>query len=395
MRRIFASEPDLQSSPRSVTWQSLVVAVIAAAVDVTYIVVSGIFADAPVAAAAVVILMTAADLALAAPPSTVAAVAVLQAVTRVIACLLLYSHGRAAGLRDIGIVVAGYRTGAWLSNRTSAVIIPVMIVSAACACVLNSAYANDWRILLAISASNGIVPWLVGRYTAVGGRHVFELKQRARLRQQEHRLAMAEALADEREAIARDLHDVISHHVSAMAIHAGAARMALTDSQPEVTRSLSAVEASSRAAMVDLRRQLDLLHGRQDAEDRQAGLANIDELIDSVRNAGLDVDLDVPADPPALPQSVDITVFRIVQELLTNALRHGDGAARLNVQQHVDQLVIIESNAVAAEPYSGDSLHRGLDGIRRRAELFGGTVECGVDDEDQWRTVVFLPIGAS
>ena len=101
-----------------------------------------------------------------------------------------------------------------------------MIVSAACACVLNSAYANDWRILLAISASNGIVPWLVGRYTAVGGRHVFELKQRARLRQQEHRLAMAEALADEREAIARDLHDVISHHVSAMAIHAGAARMA-------------------------------------------------------------------------------------------------------------------------------------------------------------------------
>lgn len=204
---------------------------------------------------------------------------------------------------------------------------------------------------------------------------------------------MDRALADEREAIARDLHDVISHHVSAVGIHAGAARMALAGDHDATRRSLAAVESSSRAAMEDLRRQLDLLHGRADAGDRQPGLANIEELVDSVRAAGLAVEVDLPADGPHLPQSLDVTVYRIVQELLTNALRHGDGTARLTVRHLPAQVQIEASNPISAQSYSGESLHRGLDGMRRRADLFGGSVECSVD-ENRWRTTVSLPIGA-
>lgn len=385
-----SADPTLERVRRSLTTQSLLVGVFAAIVDVTYFWVSGISADAPLAAVGTAAVLVATDLALAAPPRTAGVVAVVQAVTRLLTCWLLYAHGRAAGFSDIGILVAGYRAGAWLSMRASLLIVPLLAVAAGWAAVLNAA-GRDWRLLLIIAFSNGVVPWLVGRYTAAGGAYVTELEQRDRRRAHEQRLALDRALADEREAIARDLHDVIAHHVSAIGIHAGAARMALRDSQPAVTDSLSAVESSSRAAMVDLRRQLDLLHGREDAGDRQPGLANIDELIDSVTNAGLTVQLDVPGEGLTLPPSLDVTVYRIVQELLTNALRHGDGTARLQVRPAGALLQIAQSNPIAVQPYSGDSLHRGLDGIRRRAELFGGALECGADDRN-WRAVVSLPI---
>jgi signal transduction histidine kinase len=373
--------------------QSLLVGLIVAAVDVTYLLVSGIYSDAPVSATVLLVVLVAADLALAAPPSTVLAIAVVQAVVRVVACLVLHGYGRAGGYGDIGILVAGYRAGAWLSTRASLLIVPLLLAAEGWATIL-IAFARDWQMLLIVVVSNVIAPWLVGRYTATGGAYVTELEQRDRRRHHEHRVAVDKALADEREAIARDLHDVISHHVSAIGIHAGAARMALAngapDSQPAVTSSLSAVESSSRAAMVDLRRQLDLLHGNDAAGDRQPGLANIEELIDSVGKAGLAVELVVPTESAVLPQSLDVTVFRIVQELLTNALRHGDGTARLEVRHQSDLLVIVASNPIASQPYSGDSLHRGLNGIRRRAELFGGTLDCGGDE--QWRAVISLPI---
>lgn len=396
-----ASDADttLESVRRSLARQSLLalqVGVIAAAVDLAYFSISGIYAVTPVLATAAAALILGADLALAAPPSTVAVVAVVQAVTRLMACWLLYDHGRAGTFGAIGIVVAGYRAGAWLSNRASLLVVPLLVTAVSWAPILNATVAHDHRLFPIVVVSNGIMPWLVGRFTAAGSAYVTELEQRDRRRHHEHHIAMEKALTDEREAIALDLHDVISHHVSAIGIHAGAARMALAshppDNQPAVTKSLSAVESCSRAAMVDLRRQLNLLHGNHDASDRQPGLANIDELIDSVRKAGLAVELVVPTDTAVLPQSLDVTVFRIVQELLTNALRHGDGTTRLEVHYQGDRLVIIQSNPIAPQSYSGDSLHRGLDGIRHRAELFDGTFECDSNGKRHWRAVVSLPI---
>jgi signal transduction histidine kinase len=280
-------------------------------------------------------------------------------------------------------------------------------------------HARDPRLLTIAAVSTGVLPWMVGRYTTARGAYTAELEQREHLRRQEQRAALDRALADEREAIARDLHDVISHHVSAIGIHAGAARLALAadpgDGHAPATRSLAAVEASSRAAMVDLRRQLDLLHGRDEAGRRQPGLADIEELAAHVRTAGLKLELHTPGPDTALPESLDVTVYRIVQEMLTNALRHGNGSAHLQLDKRTDLVVITGTNPVAAQADTGSSLHRGLDGIRRRAELFTGTVEYGIipavarpgsdisgtvtpawdrlESESLWRITVSIPIG--
>ncbi|MGV9712731.1 sensor histidine kinase [Gordonia sp. NPDC003424] len=382
-------ESGLTAVRRSLERQSLLVAFLAAVIDVAIFTSSGIFAAAPLPALAMAMTLAAADLGLAFRPRTTAAVAYIQVITRIGACLLLSHYGVAAGIGDVGVLVAGYRAGAWLPARASATVLPVLMVGVATAAFINGA-AERWWMIPAVAVSNALIPWLVGRYTAAGGAYVTKLE----LQRENDRAALDKALADEREAIARDLHDVISHHVSAIGIHAGAARIAMGSDVDAATRSLEAVETSSRAAMMDLRRQLDILHGRDEAGDLQPGLANISELVESVDQAGLDVELDLPGDVVNLPKSLDVTVYRIVQELLTNALRHGDGSARLEVRRDRSQIVIEESNAVAAEVYTGGSLHRGLDGMRRRAELFDGHVDCGADESGRWHTVVSIPIGA-
>ncbi|WP_245556229.1 sensor histidine kinase [Nocardia cerradoensis] len=451
---------ELRAVRRSLTRQSVAVAVVAALVDAVVFALSGVFAVAPGPASGILVAIVAADLAFAAPPATAAVVAVVQVAIRLAVTVLLHRHGLPVRVADVGFLVAGYRAGAWLSGRASLVTVPVLVLGACGApLIAGGAPAADWRLLLTSAISGGVVPWLVGRYTAGRGAYIAELEQRERLARQQQRTALERALTDEREAIARDLHDVISHHVSAIGIHAGAARLALHGSgaaTAAATRSLSAVESESRAAMVDLRRQLDLLHGREDAA-RQPGMADIDDLVDRVRGAGLE--LTVTTSGAELPRSLDITVYRIVQELLTNALRHGAGSARLTVRNDGTGVEIEQSNPLtgeqvsitsapcvpaaratapldsAATPHGADAVHipvsqrattpatarfrsgrrapmrergpgtraapeattgvhRGLDGIRRRAELFGGRVDHGVAD-GHWRVLVRLPGGRS
>ncbi len=381
---------------RSLARQSLVVAVAAAAVDAAMLTLNGIFAVAPWQATAVLIAIVAADLALAAPPRTAGAVALIQVALRLAEALMLHRHGFA----DVGFLVAGYRAGAWMVGPKSVLTVAAMSAGFAGAHLLiRSNTSHDWRLLLASTVSVGVVPWLVGRYTAARGAYIADLEQQAILREQEQRTALARAVAEERAAIARDLHDVISHHVSAIGIHAGAARIAMADTgNAAATRSLTAVESSSRAAMVDLRRQLDLLHGREEDGQRQPGLADIDDLLDGVRAAGLAVEFTVRGAAVELPDSLNLTLYRIVQEMLTNALRHGDGAhARLIVDYQPNRVVLESTNPLAGTADVGDTAeHRGLSGIRQRAELFGGEMRFGRDDaQTHWYTRVALPIGGS
>ncbi|MGY2028445.1 sensor histidine kinase [Nocardia gipuzkoensis] len=383
---------------RSLARQSVLVAVVAAVIDAVVLGLSGVFAVAPWHTIAAVAAIVAADLALALPPRTAGAVAVTQVLVRLLAVLLLHRHGFPIRVADVGFLVAGYRAGAWLAGPNSVLTMVLLCAGVAGAHLFtDSAAAHDWRILLAATVSAGCVPWLVGRYTAARGAYIADLEQRARLRRQEHQAALERAVSEERAAIARDLHDVISHHVSAIGIHAGAARLALGGTaDAAAARSLSAVESSSRAAMVDLRRQLDLLHGREDDGQRQPGLADIDGLIEHVRAAGLEVEVTVRGEAIELPDSLNLTLYRIVQEMLTNALRHGDGThARLDVEYLPKRVVLRATNPLAREPAIADtSVPRGLNGIRRRAELFGGELDYG-RDATHWRTTVSMPIGGS
>ncbi|MGW2662063.1 sensor histidine kinase [Nocardia tengchongensis] len=383
---------------RSLARQSLLVAAVAAVLDGTQMVMCGAFGLAPVAATILTVATVAADLALAAPAATAAAVAVAQVVVKVSVALFAHHYGITARVFDVGFLVAGYQAGAWLSGVVSVLTVALLAGGALTVNVMAAmAGVNNNPVRLAIAALGaGVVPWLVGRYTAARGAYIAELEQRERLRRQEQRAALDRALADEREAIARDLHDVISHHVSAIGIHAGVARMALSRTDPEAAaRSVHAVESSSRAAMVDLRRQLDLLHGRDDEGQRQPGLADIDDLVQRVRDAGLTVRVQVTGEAPVLPESLDVMLYRVVQEMLTNALRHGGDPADLEIAYRPGLVEVHEANPIAAHPPTGD-VHRGLDGIRRRVELFDGTLDYGPNPSGtHWAIRVSVPIGAA
>lgn len=399
---------------RSLARQSVVVAVVAAIIDVVMLGLGGMFSVAPWPTGVLLVGVAFADLALAGPPRTAGVVALVQVALRLAAALTLNHHGFPARFADVGFLVAGYRAGAWLAGLTSLATMVTLCAGVATTHLLvASAATRDWRLLVAATVSTGCVPWLVGRYTAARSAYLTDLEQRARLREQEHRAALDRAVADERAAIARDLHDVISHHVSAIGIHAGAARLALAEAATTAettaaTGSLTAVEASSRAAMVDLRRQLDLLHGHDDEGVRQPGLADIDGLLDHVRAAGLNVEVTVRGHAVALPDSLGITLYRIVQEMLTNALRHGDGEnARLTVEYRPERVTITAANPIP--PGAGvdhGAVHRGLGGIRRRAELFDGEVHYGTVQFDpapadppahhpHWHITVSIPIGGA
>jgi signal transduction histidine kinase len=223
--------------------------------------------------------------------------------------------------------------------------------------------------------------------------HLDELKQRA----ERERRSAQEAHAEERGRIARDLHDTISHHVSAIGMQAGAARLGLPDfaQRSILERLLSQIETSGRAAMADLHRMLDLLHGARRDGARQPSLDNLDELIEGVTAAGMDVRVSLhDIDPSTLPQSLDIAAYRIVQEILTNALRHGAGGiVRLDLSQSATELTLSSANVVHAGGGSEAGANRGLNGIHDRAALFRGTVACGpVPERGIWRIGVTFPL---
>ena len=198
------------------------------------------------------------------------------------------------------------------------------------------------------------------------------------LREREAR--MAEAAAEERRHVARELHDIVAHAVSVMVIQAGAARQVLRTSPEQAEEAMLAVESTGRDAMAELRRFL----GALSADDESAGLApqpgigQLPTLLERVREAGLPAVLEVDGEPRPVSPSVDVTAFRIVQEALTNALRYAQRAAtlvRLTWEPVQLRVEILDEGPAASAPTTASG--RGLAGMRERASLIGGRVEAG------------------
>ncbi|MEV5893209.1 sensor histidine kinase [Nonomuraea fuscirosea] len=338
------------------------------------------------------------DAALALPPRYSAHVAVAHAAAAVGLALLL----RAAPGADwdlIGGVIAAYRTGAWLRDRSS--IAAAVVLAAGMAVAEPVAGPGD-----PLSAVTGImkdvfIPWLVGRYTSARRGYIAELHHNREMEVRDATAKMERAAERLRTSIARDLHDVISHHVSAIGVHTGAARLKLAArpecADPDIIDSLTAVEASSRSAMLDLRRVLDVLHGTSGSTG-QLGLGNLDGLLDGVRRSGLGIRFQVAGPPRGLSGSVDIALYRIAQEMLTNALRYGDGGTvDVDLEFAEERVELSVRNGIGTCPQRAErpSTGRGLVGIRSRVALFGGTVTHGPDDAGKiWETRVSVSFDA-
>lgn len=323
-----------------------------------------------------------ADLALAGPARTSGVVAVLHAVLVVVSPLLLPSYVGPKVPNNTGLLIAGYRAGAWLRLRWAVASLVTVSTAVVFSRLHNVNTVHGWPLVAEAALTSAVLPWLVGRYTTARRASIANLERQAERRRDAEQDAVRQAVTQERSAIARDLHDVISHHVSAIGVHAGAARMSLASTgESPAHRSLTAVELSSRSAMVDLRRLLDLLHGQgSDAASRQPGLADLGELLDGIRRSGLAVRLTTTGRPVTLPGSPDIALYRVAQEALTNALRHGDGGpvdVHLAYLPAAVELTVTNPTRATTDPDGGHREPRGLAGIRERVALFGGEVSHG------------------
>ena len=206
----------------------------------------------------------------------------------------------------------------------------------------------------------------------------------------------ARALADERARIARELHDVIAHHVSAMTMQAGAARKILPRDPQRVLEPLEVVEEHGRRAIDEMRRLLGVLRQEPGAEHSnghaQPGLRGLDDLAEHVRRSGLEVDLRTHGEAVTLPAGVDLAAYRIVQEALTNALKHSGGKrATVDVTFGADEVEIRVSDdgscATAIRPGG-----HGLVGMRERAAVYGGALDAGPGPDGGFRVLARLPL---
>jgi signal transduction histidine kinase len=202
-----------------------------------------------------------------------------------------------------------------------------------------------------------------------------------------------QAVVEERGRIARELHDVVSHAMSTIIVQAGAERLVLQESQRSTREVLAGIESTGRQAMAEMRRLLGVLRDGdvELALAPQPGLAQLDPLLEQVRSAGLPVDVLVEGTPIDLPAGVDVSAFRIVQEGLTNALRHAGAAHASVVVRYRPGEVEVEVCDDGRGGPAGEAGH-GLIGMRERVALFGGELRAGPRPQGGFAVRARLPV---
>jgi signal transduction histidine kinase len=252
--------------------------------------------------------------------------------------------------------------------------------------------------------SNGLVigaAWLLGHFVGVRRAYTARLERTAELERTRAEQARR-AVAEERLRLARELHDVVAHSISVIAVQSGVGAHVAKTQPEEAAKALAAIEATSRAALIELRRLLGVL--RQEGEPQGdlapvPGLADLDGLLAEVAKAGLGVRLRVEGTPSPLPAGVDLSAYRIVQEALTNVVKHA-GPARAQVTiRYRDQEVMVEvtddGRGVTAPTSNGRArVGHGLIGMRERIQVFGGDLEAGPHPVGGFRVAARLPFAA-
>jgi signal transduction histidine kinase len=201
-------------------------------------------------------------------------------------------------------------------------------------------------------------------------------------------------VAEERQRIARELHDVIAHSVSVMTVQTGAVRRLLRPEQEKERQALETVEATGREALTEMRRLVGLLRdqGAMPEFAPQPGLGTVGDLLDTVRSAGLPVELAVDGTPRELPPGIDLAAYRVVQEALTNALKYGGTAhAWVSLRWHDDELELEVANDGKGDGRGSGGGH-GLAGMQERVSLYGGTLDSGPRDGGGYVVRARLPV---
>jgi signal transduction histidine kinase len=239
-----------------------------------------------------------------------------------------------------------------------------------------------------------VAGWIAGYALRERSQQAEAAEERAARAEREREAAARVAVAEERSRIARELHDIVAHAVSVMVLQVGAVRHKLPEAPAEDRDALRNVERAGRTALAEMRRLLAAM--RRDGEEPefspQPGLDGLDSLLNEVGRAGLPVELHVDGDPFPLPRGIDLSAYRIVQEGLTNALKHEHASdADVTVRYRPDELKIeVRDNGRGGA--TGDGLGHGLVGIRERVKIYGGEMSAAAMPEGGFVLSTRLPI---
>jgi signal transduction histidine kinase len=238
------------------------------------------------------------------------------------------------------------------------------------------------------------VAWTIGFAVSRKFQEASDARERAARAEREREERARLAVADERARIARELHDVVGHSVSVMTVQASAVRMRLRPHQEQQREALLVVEQTGREALAEMRRMVGVLRRPEEAPALapQPSLEHLDKLVAHAREAGLPVELRIEGTPEQLPAGVDLTAYRLVQEGLTNAVKHARAQHAEVVVRYGDGHVELTVSDDGLGIGGGDGGGHGLVGMRERVSVYGGELEAGPQAGGGYRLRARLPV---
>jgi signal transduction histidine kinase len=293
----------------------------------------------------------------------------------------------------VGLLLAMYTVAVHSSEQMSRIALVVVMVGGITAVSVQHTPAF---ILVALAVPG--TGWALGTLQRTRAAHAAEVERRLELleRQRDERDRLA--AAEERARIARELHDVVAHGLSVMVLQAEAARSLLASESDGADKTMAEIERVGRESLAEMRRLLGVLDvgGEAPSLAPQPGLARIEELVQRFRGADLPVELVIQGDRRELASGVDVSAFRIVQEALTNVLKHAGRVpvtVTLRYQQDAVEVEVVDLGRAAGDEYlPSDGDGRGLVGMRERVALLGGQLSAGAGPDGGFRVACVLPL---
>jgi signal transduction histidine kinase len=327
-----------------------------------------------------------------------AAAALLLATLSLIGASLVISHTRGAPFElYLAMLVLFYSVGAHCEERRSPAVGGIALAAIAAVDLAKPGFFNGSDSPRPAAWLAFAIAWLVGRDMRRRRHHVEDLQSRAQRLEIEREEKALLAAAEERTRIARELHDVVAHSVSVIVAQARAGPL-LLDDRTGAASAFRTIEATGRDALVELRRLLGILRSEDEqlAIGPQPGLDSLRSLVEQVSTSGVPVRLRVEGTPTSLPAGVDLAAYRIVQEALTNVVKHADAASAdvvIRYRPAALEVAVVDDGIGAAAAGNGGG--HGLIGVRERVALYGGTVEAGPRDGGGYELRARLPLGSA
>jgi signal transduction histidine kinase len=284
-----------------------------------------------------------------------------------------------------------YLAATRLDDRRSRVVLIVAAVASWIGATLAAGATDPQSVLIVVGT------WLLGHYVRTRRLLVAELQQRAVDLEREREERAMRAVAEERLRIARELHDVLAHTMSVVAVQAGTGRLVGPDHPGEAIKALAAVEETARSAMQEMRQILTVLRADGDTDASVTptpGLDDLAALVAQVTEAGVAVDVRVDGEPRTVPIGVGLAAYRITQEALTNVIKHAGPAHASVLVRYTDHDVTVEvrDDGHATAPTAETGGH-GLIGMRERAAVHGGELNAGPTPDGGFQVSARLPFG--